>query len=378
MTVVPRAEVANIRIDKDQDIIPITVGLYRLFLQAGACGQEAQALYMHLIFTARLQETQQVRANNVYLSRGLGWGLARIKAAKAWLADAGLIQYVRARGEGGKLGEVYIRLAMLPRADTISARLGLATPEPIVQEEAAAEGEYCDDLTPDLFGDVDAPLRGVPENLKGLSTENLNDGKAVDIVMAEGVTTGSESDPVVTTGSVDHPVVNHAHGPERQMLNINKEMLKEKKGKEEAPASRPLIKVEIGSGDDKADASPHLEIAVEWYRRFSRETLILISPRVDDFKVSRELFDAVGGNLADLHAAIDIYFGQYRRFWFAVTKATAKKPDSDKRPDWSFRIFCSRYPEIVAAANESAEAPAAAGPAGLKFAYLFAGKDAAS
>jgi hypothetical protein len=73
-----------------------------------------EGMYEHLIFTARLQATQQVRANNSYLAKGLGWGQAKVKQAKSWLHNAGLIEYVRARKDNGLLGEVYIRLSYLP------------------------------------------------------------------------------------------------------------------------------------------------------------------------------------------------------------------------------------------------------------------------
>jgi hypothetical protein len=331
MTFVPKAEIAAIRIDRDQDIIPVSVGLYRLFMAGGTAGREALALYQHLIFTARLQDTQQVKANNVYLGRGLDWGQAKVKAAKAWLADAQLIEYVRTRAPDGHLGEVYIRLRFAYRMDAAAA------PAQEAPETVPADAEdYQDDLTPDLFADE------------------------------ESETTGSEIDPLGTTGSVIHPVVDHTHGARRQMLKIKKEMLEEKKGKEEAA---PVQDFESDLSDG------HLEMASLYYRRFSKETGQLISPRVDDYKTAKELFDAIGGNLGDFPAALDAYFGNFKAFWFAVTKATAKKSDAEKRPEWSFRIFCTRYPEIVAAAKSMPALSGAAPVAGLRFAHLFAAKE---
>jgi hypothetical protein len=212
VTVVPKSDISAIRIDKDGDIIPITVGLYRLFLASGADGREAMDLYIHLIFTARLQETQQVRANNVYLARGLSWGLNKVKLAKAWLADAGLIEYVRPRRADGLLGEVYIRLRFLPRADTLTARI--SAPESEIQ---AVTEDYRDDLTPDLFEEQSGAAKPEPNP-----------------------STGSISIPVVTTGSIYHPVVNQTSGSERQMLNIKNEMLEVRKEKESKREGAPV------------------------------------------------------------------------------------------------------------------------------------------
>lgn len=312
MTVISKSEVSAIKLDKDQDIIPITVGLYRLFMASGAAGREAMDLYIHLIFTARLQETQQVRANNVYLARGLEWGQAKVKAAKAWLSEAGLIEYVRTRSDDGQLGEVYIRLRFFPRAEKAVATDSAEPAEPET---------YQDDLTLDLFEGQDE------QEPAGSEFDPLG-------------TTGSETDPLGTTGSVYHPVVDHTHGSRRQMLKIKKEMLKERKEKESPPADDQSTK---GGG-------PHFAIAQSWFARYQRETAIMISPREDDYKAALGLFRALGGDLSRLDEAIDTYFGRYRQFWFAVTRATAKLQDDQKRPEWSFRTFCARYPEILAAA----------------------------
>lgn len=367
MTVLSPSDIAEIRIDRDQDIIPISVGLYKLFLAGGSTGREAMDLYIHLIFTARLQATQQVRANNTYLARGLGWGIAKVKAAKAWLAEAKIIEYVRPRGDGGQLGQVYIRLQFLPRAETLAARLATVGGEPAPAEPAPAE-TYRDDLTPDLFRDDCQPQ--APE-------EGASD---LDDAVGSYSTTGSDSEPVVTTGSIHHPVVDHAHGPEQQMLKANNEMLEVKKGKGPAPAGRPVIRIET---EETPPAPPHHELVERWFRRFSSETSMLVSPRADDYKQGRELFDALGGRLDDLQAALDMYFCQYRQLWYAVSRATQRLPDAQKKPEWSFRSFCTRYTEIVLAAKNASAGPAdstatvesAAAP--TKFGYLFRGEGAA-
>ena len=105
----------EIRIDKDTDLLVVTVGLHRAFIAKGRLGLEAEQLYMHLQFTARLQETNQVKAKDVYLRRGLKLGIAKVKSLKSILKKMGLIDYVQARDELGRLGEQYILVKLMSR-----------------------------------------------------------------------------------------------------------------------------------------------------------------------------------------------------------------------------------------------------------------------
>lgn len=100
----------KIKTDVDGDSLHITVGLYKFFLANDAL--DALKVYIHLMFTARLQATNQVWAKDSYLRKGCGIGQAKIKAAKKFLAERGLITYVREKPKEGKptMGEVYIRL----------------------------------------------------------------------------------------------------------------------------------------------------------------------------------------------------------------------------------------------------------------------------
>jgi hypothetical protein len=312
-----RSEIASIRLDKDQDFILISVGLYRLFLSAGPAGREAKDLYEHLIFTARLQETQQVKANNVYLGRGLCWGQAKVKAAKAWLYNAGLIDYVQTRNEGGQLGEVYIKLSFLPRSETVAERMKSAE-DPI----PADIEEFRDDLTPDLFSDT------------------------------EETTAGSDIDPAVTGGSIYRPAVNRTPGSERQMLKVNNEMLEVKKGKEEEPANSDTSTPETVEPENIANA---------WFARYASETKIKISPRPDDYRSAAVLFSALSGDLCGLPDALDAYFRRFRDLglWFAARKDSRRGSASEWIPEWSFRSFLAHYPEILAAAGASQAVPVA-------------------
>ena len=104
-------DIENISIEKDGDIIFCTVGMYKLFLANDAL--DAFLMYMHLMFTARLQETNQVWANQEYLQKGLGWGRDRVKKAKSMLSKLGLIEYVQHHhddaGTDGRVAPRYSR-----------------------------------------------------------------------------------------------------------------------------------------------------------------------------------------------------------------------------------------------------------------------------
>jgi hypothetical protein len=103
----------NIRIDLDSDIIFMTVARYKLFMgNIDNCGMDAKNLYEHLQFTARMQGTNSIKANDVYLQKGLGFGKIKLKKAKAFLHKHGMIEYKQARNADGTLGEGYIIVHM--------------------------------------------------------------------------------------------------------------------------------------------------------------------------------------------------------------------------------------------------------------------------
>jgi len=107
--------ISDIRIDKDHDLLVCTVGLYKLFLAHGRTGHEALSLYLHLMFTARLQETNQIKANNEYLCRGLLIGKVKLRTLKALLHKLGLLEYVQKRNSNGQIAEQYIKIKLFTK-----------------------------------------------------------------------------------------------------------------------------------------------------------------------------------------------------------------------------------------------------------------------
>lgn len=113
MKTIRRDDFQKIGIDKDDDLIAITVRQWKCFMSNGIDGINGSLLYLHLIFTARLQETNQVKAKDKYICKGLSWGADKTRRTKSWLVKNGFIEYVRIRNPDGTLGEVYIKINFL-------------------------------------------------------------------------------------------------------------------------------------------------------------------------------------------------------------------------------------------------------------------------
>lgn len=228
-------EVRSVRVDKDADILFCSVGLYKLFLAGGQAGIEAKQLYDHLMFTARIQETREVYANNTYLSRGLGWGMNRVKRAKAWLSERGIIEYVRRRRGDGSLGKSFIRISRMWATGNLPPEWAETGVEPDPAQGALDFGheDVSDDGgSPAALAEEDEPA--------GASAESAHTGGLADPEEEESgdSATGTESDPVVkvkklqdrqaTTGMADHPLVSQTSGCEQQILKTRNKMLGER------------------------------------------------------------------------------------------------------------------------------------------------------
>ena len=104
----------NVTLDEEYQPLLLSMGQYKLFMAHGAAGRDAMAVFLHLMFTARLQHTNQVKANLKYLAAGVSLGERSVKRAKALLAKWGIIEYYQPRREDGTVGEQYIRLRYMP------------------------------------------------------------------------------------------------------------------------------------------------------------------------------------------------------------------------------------------------------------------------
>ena len=93
----------GLRVYVADDFLTMTVGLYEFFMAEEA--NDALRVYLHLLYTARRQANRSVWANTGYISSGCGMGRARVKVARAWLVEKGVVQIRKdvARGKGGKI-----------------------------------------------------------------------------------------------------------------------------------------------------------------------------------------------------------------------------------------------------------------------------------
>jgi hypothetical protein len=85
-----------------------TMSKYKLFMSYGKTGMDAFLLYNHLMFTAQLQKTNSVWANNKYIRQGLEWGTDRLRKAKNLLFDLGIIEQKQGKKENGDFDKSYI------------------------------------------------------------------------------------------------------------------------------------------------------------------------------------------------------------------------------------------------------------------------------
>lgn len=102
-------EIENIGMDIEEDILFLTIGKYKMFMSEGATGRDAQSLYLHLMFTAKLQKTNQIKATDTYLKKGLSMGADKLRKAKNLLKKMGLIKTV-VRRDNGKITGHYIKV----------------------------------------------------------------------------------------------------------------------------------------------------------------------------------------------------------------------------------------------------------------------------
>lgn len=105
-----KEQLNQIGIEEEGDIIFITVAKYKLFMSYGKIGMDAYVLYSHYMFTARIQHTNTVHANNFYCREGLGWTKARMQKAKNLLNELELIKTIQRRDKSGKITGVYIEI----------------------------------------------------------------------------------------------------------------------------------------------------------------------------------------------------------------------------------------------------------------------------
>ncbi len=142
----------NIKMDCDDDVIVISVGLYKFFMAHGKDGRLGKELYEHLVFTSRMQYGScNVKANNSYLMRGLGWGDKTLRRIKSFLKGAGLIEYIQDKdNKSGKFGSTTILIKRMWDEESLSAWLYRKTERENQEAPEVIEIELSGELEPEI------------------------------------------------------------------------------------------------------------------------------------------------------------------------------------------------------------------------------------
>jgi len=107
------------------------------------------ALYLFLSYTARWQETSQIKCTVSYISKGLGWGERKVQMRKSQLREIGLIEDVCSRNNESEITGWYVKVKYFVKV--------VSTP---------AENEGVDHPCENAMGGENAP--------KCLDTGNIN------------------------------------------------------------------------------------------------------------------------------------------------------------------------------------------------------------
>jgi len=103
-------------------LLPINTKTYEKLLLDTKYPVDCIALYMHLLWTARRQKTNSVKAQDVYLrgkNKGLHLPEKRLKRAKAELRRVGFIETIARRKPDGTFDGWYIKIKTLPSVKLI-------------------------------------------------------------------------------------------------------------------------------------------------------------------------------------------------------------------------------------------------------------------
>lgn len=107
----------NYEANVDNDIIFFTVSRYKYFLSQGSLGTDALKLYIHYMFTARLQQTNKVWANDMYVKNGLKWGKDKLQKVKKFLRDSGMIEESFIKDEKGRFAKKIITIKAITKEE---------------------------------------------------------------------------------------------------------------------------------------------------------------------------------------------------------------------------------------------------------------------
>ena len=191
-------------INTDEEYLPLIVsmGQYKLFMSRGPKGRDAMLVFLHLLFTARLQATNQVRATGRYIEKGVFMGAKKVRAAKALLVQWGMIEYVRDRRTDGSLGDIYIKLRYLHRADTVKRMIGSTSGA----ETAPVDPPVGQKTTPVVTHPTGSDRQMLKVNKGNASSKKEKESPEPSLSQDSSSQTSSDQDPEQPAGS-DRPIL---------------------------------------------------------------------------------------------------------------------------------------------------------------------------
>lgn len=103
----------------ENDLIIITKQTMEMFLKLKE-PSETLALYCFYYYTGKWQKTNQPKATNKYVKKGLKWGEDKVKRILDQLIECGLVEKIVKRDDTGKIKGWYIKLNYIFKQDTIN------------------------------------------------------------------------------------------------------------------------------------------------------------------------------------------------------------------------------------------------------------------
>lgn len=255
---------SRVIVEKDLtgELLWLTMGKYLLFMSYSKIGIDAMALYIHYMFTAKMQETNSVKAFSGYCREGLGWGKDRFNAAKKLLIDLEIIEDVVRRDEKKRITGYFVK---------VKARKSPFEPAEIVQ--------LLENLPVDFPAGGETALNALTKNLNAL-TKNIKHGDTSEIPQCHGVpekdSLSKQPEPIPHTPSCSAPL-----SPEKVLREINR--------RNQSDVERPRIEGVSGSipgGVERVSVDPEQPGG---HRRKTPEEKKISDEMMEDYKTIRDI-----------------------------------------------------------------------------------------
>lgn len=159
------------------------------------------SLYTFYYYTAKWQGTNQPKAVDVYVKKGLKWGTDRLRRAKQRLIDMDLIEHVAQKDQSGKIMGWYVRLNYIWSNNSVKNHMTenplVVSPTSGLQAANALSSNKLNALSSNnkmLEVRLDSPGLENPKGSKK-NKDKIDINKQVDITLANSFLTGEKEEP---------------------------------------------------------------------------------------------------------------------------------------------------------------------------------------